>query len=91
MSAPCQCGHSQALHLRDTGDCVWRNAAHDRCVCPAHTPDEDLTARLVRAIVEELREDDQFLLIGIGERELRITWGRDESVRGAGNEMNSTK
>lgn len=38
---------------------------------------DDLTARLVRAIVEELREDDQFITIGIGERELRIVWERD--------------
>lgn len=38
---------------------------------------DDLTARLVRAVVEELREGDQFLLIGIGERELRITWEGD--------------
>lgn len=37
----------------------------------------DLTARLVRAIVEELRENDQFITIGIGERELRITWEYD--------------
>lgn len=38
---------------------------------------DELKARLVRAVIEELREDDRFLTIGIGERELRITWESD--------------
>lgn len=38
----------------------------------------DLHTRLVVAVVNELRDDDQFALLGIGERELRITWERDE-------------
>lgn len=43
---------------------------------------DDLRTRLVRAVIEELRDDDQFLLIGIGERELHITWEEhDERVK----------
>lgn len=41
-------------------------------------PNEELRSRLVRAVIEELREDDQFLLIGIGERELRIRWENED-------------
>jgi len=39
---------------------------------------DDLAARLVCAVVEELRDDDRFVLIGVGERELRISWESDE-------------
>lgn len=35
---------------------------------------ESLTARLVRAVVEELRDDDPMFIIGIGPTELWIGW-----------------
>lgn len=39
---------------------------------------DDLRTRLVRAVIEELRDDDQFITIGIGEQELRIIWERND-------------
>lgn len=37
---------------------------------------EPLNARLVRAVIEELREDDPFVTVGVDDDQLVLRWGR---------------
>lgn len=42
---------------------------HNNPVAP-----EPLTDRMVRAVVEELRDGDPFVTIGVGDNEVRVGW-----------------